>query len=132
MMNADDEEFDFAGSVVDSQPGHYMPLGNRATADAAYLNVPSANSVTTTSESPTAEENPVTPGSRATAGNPVAARSPAVADSAPRNNSSAATYYNIPKIVQRNSCRGGGGQLEQSNFNSLPPNITANPPVPRR
>jgi len=130
MMNADDEEFDFAGSVVGSQPRHYMPLGDRATADVAYLNVPSASSVTTTSESPTAEENPITPGSRATTGNPVAARSPAVAGSAPGNNSSAATYYNIPKTIQRNSCR--GGQAEQSNFNSLPSNITANPPVPRR
>jgi len=131
MINADDEEFDFAGSVVGSQHRHYMPLGNRATPDPAYLNVPSTNSVATTSESPTAEENPITPGSRATTGNPVAARSPAVAGSAPGNNSSAATYYNFPKIVQQNSCH-GGGQSEQWNFNSLPPNVTANPPVPRR
>ena len=117
--------FCVAGSLFGSQRSlverKHSSLSNRSSSDVAYHNVPSTDNVTVTVGNPTTVRNPPT------AGNPVTS---AISDP---DSTSAATYYNIPKLTPRCNSR-SGGQPEQSTNNLQGPenNILSNPPVPRR
>ena len=82
-----------------------------------YFNVPSTSAISVTARNPPIVENPVTLGISDPTGSP------------------AAIYYNIPKLMPRNSHT--GNQSRRSTANSQGPSLPQqkvlnNPPVPRR
>lgn len=100
--------------------------GNRVSTDAAYLNVPSTNDTSSSAGIPLTLEQKVTAKNPAITGN-----SFLFGMSVP-SNSSATTYYNIPKLTPRNSRSGSQSAGGSYASHSLPLNVSGNPLVPRR